>query len=292
MHLTIRFSYGNVNRKPLFANQFSNFIALYNHFQLARKYLLYYVSASNGKGHGVHSPFVFDFIKNVLSDKKKHACYSKIEQRRKELLANNDLIEVEDFGAGSSVMASSLRKVNAIARSSVKSKKYGQLLFRMTQYYQPSSVLELGTSLGITSSYLSQGNPSAKLFTCEGASEIAAIAQQTFDTMGLDNIEIIEGDFAKTLPLLFSRMEIVDFAFVDGNHRKSSTIQYFQQLVDHSLPNSVFVMDDIHWSSDMEEAWTCIQQNPAVTLTIDLFFIGIVFINPTFTVKQHFIVRF
>jgi predicted O-methyltransferase YrrM len=292
MYLTIRFSYGSGNRKPLLANPIPNLIALYNHFQLVRKYLLYYFSASNGKGHGVHSPFVFDFIKNVLSDKKIYACYSKIEQRRKELLANNVLIEVEDFGAGSSLIASSSRKVNAIAASSVKSKKYGQLLFRMIQYYQPSSLLELGTSLGITSSYLSQGNPSAKLITCEGASKIAAIAQQTFDTMGLDNIEIIEGDFTKTLPLLFSRMKTVGFAFVDGNHRKSSTIQYFQQLVDHSLPNSIFVMDDIHWSSEMEEAWSCIQQNPAVTLTIDLFFMGVVFINPTIKVKQHFTIRF
>ena len=265
---------------------------MYNHFQLARKYLLYWLTASNGKGHGVHSPFVFDFINKVLTDQKKYPWYSEIEKCRKALLANSEWIEVEDFGAGSSLLASNRRKVNAIARSSVKPRKYGQLLFRMIQYYQPSCILELGTSLGITSSYLSQGNPLAKFYTCEGASKIATIAQQTFDSMGLDNIEIIEGDFAKTLPLLFSTMKIVDFAFVDGNHRKSSTIQYFQQLLDHSLPNSIFVMDDIHWSSEMEQAWQCIQQNPAVTLTIDLFFIGIVFINPTFKVKQHFTIRF
>ncbi len=265
---------------------------MYNHFQLARKYLLYYLSASNGKGHGVHSPFVFDFIKNVLSDKKKYACYDKVEQRRKEMLANKEQIAVEDFGAGSSLTPSNWRRVNAIAGSSVKSKKYGQLLFRMVQYYRPSTILELGTSLGITSSYLSQGNPSAKLFTCEGAEKVAAIAQQNFDSMQLDNIEIITGDFATTLPLLFSRMQIVDFAFIDGNHRQSSTIQYFQQLIDHSCTSSIIVLDDIHWSSEMEAAWTYIQQHPAVTLTIDLFFVGMVFIDPAYKVKQHFTIRF
>lgn len=208
------------------------------------------------------------------------------------MLANNELVAVEDFGAGSSLTPSIWRKVNAIARSSVKPKKYGQLLFRMVQYYRPSTVLELGTSLGITSSYLSQGNPAAKLFTCEGAGEIAAIAQQNFDSMRLDNIEIITGDFATTLPLLFSSMNIVDFAFIDGNHRKSATIQYFQQLIDHSSPSSIIVLDDIHWSTEMEEAWSSIRHHPAVTLTIDLFFIGMVFIDPAYKVKQHFTIRF
>ena len=265
---------------------------MYNHFQLTRKYLLYYLTASNGKGHGVHSPFVFDFIKKVLTDQKKYPCYSEIEKCRKALLANSEWIEVEDFGAGSSLLASNRRKVNTIARSSVKQRKYGQLLFRMIQYYQPSCILELGTSLGITSSYLSQGNPSAQFYTCEGAGKIAAIAQQNFNTFQLKNTEIIVGDFAKTLPLVFSRMKTIDFAFIDGNHRKSSTIRYFQQLLDHSIPSSIFVLDDIHWSSEMEEAWFNIQQHPAVTLTIDLFFMGIVFINPVFKVKQHFIIRF
>ena len=265
---------------------------MYNHFQLSQKFLYYYLTASNGKGHGVHSPFVFDFIKNVLTDRKIYDCYNKVEDCRKVLLSNEELIEVENFGAGSSLTPSSKRKVNAIAGSSLKSKKFGQLLFRMIQYYQPAVLLELGTSLGITSSYLSFGNPSAKLFTCEGAEKIASIAQKNFDSMNLSNIEIIAGDFSKTLPSLLTNMRKVDFAFVDGNHRKSSTINYFHQLLDYSKTTSIFVMDDIHWSSEMEEAWIYIQHHPAVTLTIDLFFIGIVFVNPDYKVKQHFKIRF
>jgi predicted O-methyltransferase YrrM len=146
--------------------------------------------------------------------------------------------------------------------------------------------------LGITSAYLSFGNPSAKLFTCEGAGSIAAIAQKNFDSMRLNNIELIVGDFSKTLPSLLSNLKPIDFAFVDGNHRKASTIDYFQQLLNYSKTTSILVMDDIHWSSEMEEAWMYIQHHPAVTLTIDLFFIGIVFVNPDYKVKQHFKIRF
>ncbi|MGG9971288.1 O-methyltransferase [Ferruginibacter sp. SUN002] len=261
---------------------------MFTPFQLAKKYLHYRLTASNGKGHGVHSPFVFDFIKNVLRDKKQYGCYSRIEPVRKELLSNNKTIEVEDFGAGSSVIKSNQRVVKDIAASSLKPKKYAQLLFRMVQYYQPKTIVELGTSLGVTTSYLASGNVNGKVYTCEGAKEIATIAKQNFATLNIKNIDVIEGDFTKTLPTLFTQLQDVDFAFIDGNHRKEPTIEYFKQLLSHSTPSVLMVFDDIHWSKEMEGAWAEIQQHPQVTLTIDLFFIGIVCINTDFKVKQHF----
>ncbi len=266
--------------------------SLHSPFQLAKKYLHYYLNASNGKGHGVHSPFVFDFIKNILRDKKQYECYTAIELKRKKLKANNTLIEVEDFGAGSSVIKSNRRIVKDIANSSLKPRKFAQLLFRMVQYYQPATIIELGTSFGITSSYLSSGNKNAQLYTCEGATNIAAIAQQNFDALQIKNIQLVNGDFAKTLPSLLNKIGGVDFAFIDGNHRKEPTVKYFQELLNHSKASTILVFDDIHWSAEMEAAWAIIRQNPTVTLTVDLFFIGLVFINPDFKVKQHFAIRF
>jgi len=184
------------------------------------------------------------------------------------------------------------RVVKDIANSSLKSRKYAQLLFRMVEYYKPATLVELGTSFGITAAYLSFGNKNSKLYTCEGAGNIAAIARETFDSLKIKNIEISKGDFAKTLPILLAKLKVVDFAFIDGNHRKEPTLQYFQQLLKHSTATSIFVFDDIHWSAEMEAAWSVIQEDPAVTLTIDLFFIGLVFINPDFKVKQHFTIRF
>ena len=124
---------------------------MYSPFQLAKKYLKYYFTSSNGKGHGVHSPFVFDFIKFVLNDKKQYPCYYPVEKLRQNLLMNNDVIEVEDFGAGSAIIKSKQRVVKDIAASSLKSKKYSQLLFRIVQHYKSINILELGTSFGTTS---------------------------------------------------------------------------------------------------------------------------------------------
>lgn len=263
---------------------------MYTAFQLAKKYAHYYLTASNGKGHGVHSPFVFDFIINVLNDKKNYACYIAIEKRRTALKKDTTAIEVEDFGAGSAVIRSNKRVVKDIAASSLKPKKFAQLLFRIAQYYKPATILELGTSFGITTAYLAGAG--ATVYTCEGASSIAVIAKQTFAQLQLQNIQLAEGDFEKTLPVLLKQINTIDLAFIDGNHKKEPTLEYFEQLLRHCKRSSILIFDDIHWSKEMEAAWAAIKAHSSVTLTIDLFFIGLVFLRPDFKVKQHFAIRF
>jgi predicted O-methyltransferase YrrM len=240
----------------------------------------------------MHSPFVFDFIKNVLGDKKKYDWYQIIETGRQKLLKQTAEIEVEDFGAGSAIIKTNKRKVADIARSSLKPKKYAQLLYRIVNHYKPLTILELGTSFGITTSYLAAGNTYANVYTMEGSAAIAEIAQKTFGRLGLTNIQLITGNFNNTLPELLLKLNTIDLAFIDGNHRKEATLDYFSKLLNHSTLNSIFIFDDIHWSAGMEEAWATIKQHPSVTLTIDLFFIGIVFLNPDFKIPQHFTIRF
>lgn len=265
---------------------------MYSTFQLAKKFIHYYLTASNGKGHGVHSPFVYNFIENILTDKKEYTCYSRIEAQRKILLQDETIIEVEDFGAGSTVIKTNKRVIKKIAASSLKSKKFAQLLYRIVQHYQPKTIVELGTSLGITSSYLAAGSTKTKLFTCEGSANIAAKAMQIFTNLNYSNLTLVEGDFAKTLPPLLSNLQEIDLAFVDGNHKKEPTITYFHQLLQHSTNNTILIFDDIHWSAEMEAVWEQIKKEAKVMLTLDLFFIGLVFINTDFKEKQHFKIRF
>jgi predicted O-methyltransferase YrrM len=209
-----------------------------------------------------------------------------------DLLSDSRMFIVEDFGAGSKFLKKHERSIKSIARNAAKSKKYGQLLFRMVRYYQPATILELGTSLGITTSYLSLAKRDAKLVTMEGAAAIADVAKLNFNKLGLSNIDIVEGNFDYKLESVLTEFETLDFIFVDGNHRKEPTEGYFQQLLPKLNNDSIIVFDDIHWSREMEEAWETIKNNPAVRCTVDLFFIGIVFIRKEFKEKQHFQIRF
>ena len=265
--------------------------AMYTHLQLAKKYLHYYLTASNGRGHGIHSPFVYDFIRHVLRDTKKYPAYEKIEALRRSLLRDGRTIEVEDMGAGSLQVPHRQKKISRIAAAFLKSPKLAQLLYRVARYYQPKTIVELGTSLGITTCYLAAATD-AGLYTLEGSVATAGIAEENFRKAGLPKIEIVTGNFDTTLEPMLAQMQAVDMAFIDGNHRQEPTLRYFRQLLAKADDHSVFVLDDIHWSREMEAAWETIKTDPAVTLSIDLFFTGFVFFRKDFRVKQHFVIRF
>lgn len=265
---------------------------MYSKGQLLLKYVHYYFNASNGKGHGMHSPFVFDFITKLLNDKTIYPEYTKVEALRNQLLNDSTVLVVEDFGAGSTIDKKSERSISSIAKNAAKPKKFGQLLFRMVKYYQPANILELGTSLGITTSYLSLAKPDTRLITMEGSKEIVDIAKRTLKVMKTRNVEIIEGNFDNTLSAVVRGLSAVDLAFIDGNHRQEPTERYFKELLAKTNNDSILVFDDIHWSSEMEAVWETIKNNAVVTCSIDLFFIGVVFFRKEFKEKQHFTIRF
>ena len=265
---------------------------MFSRWQLAKKYIHYYCTASNGKGHGVHSPFVFEFITKVLNDKRHFDAYDQVEALRRQLLADKTELEVEDFGAGSAISNTSRRTVSRIAKHAAKSKKFSQLLFRIVHYYRPDTVLELGTSLGISTAYMALANPVARVITGEGSEAIAQQAVINFQELSLQRIELVPGNFDNTLPAILKRLPSVELAFIDGNHRLEPTLRYFEQLLPHITDHTIIILDDIHWSSGMEQAWQQVKDHPAVTLTIDLFFIGLVCFRKDFKVKQHFSIRF
>lgn len=253
------------------------------------KYLKHQLNAANRKGHGVHSPFVYAFIRNVLNDKRKFYAFEQIEKCRKDLLANNNVLTVEDFGAGSGTKKSKQRSILEIAGSSLKPKKISQLLFRIANYFSASRILELGTSFGITTAYMASANAAATVWTLEEASAVADVASSNFEKLGLKNINLTKGDFDETLGPVLDAIDKLDLVFIDGNHRYEPTIRYFEQLLPKLHEGSILIFDDIHCSKEMEDAWDQIRENASVTLTIDLFFIGLVFFRKESIVKQDFI---
>jgi len=265
---------------------------MYSKFQLARKYFQYYLTASNGKGHGIHSPFVFEFVTRVLNDKYKFDAYDLVESLRRKLEQDMTVIDVEDLGAGSAKSNAPKRIVSNIAIHSAKSRKLGQLLFRVANYYKPKNILELGTSLGISSAYMAIANPDAHVLTAEGSRSLADIARSNFQHLHLNNIKVVEGNFENSLSTMLEKLPTIDLAFIDGNHRKEPTLSYFKRLVSKATPKTIFIFDDIHWSREMEDAWKIIQDHPDVTCTIDIFFMGFVFFRSELKTKRHFTIRF
>ncbi|MBT8394684.1 MAG: class I SAM-dependent methyltransferase [Bacteroidia bacterium] len=248
---------------------------------------LKFIFGSTNK-HGIHSPFVFDLVTKCFFDRKEYESYKIIKDYRKQLYHNHDKILIKDYGAGSKVFKSNTREVSQVAKTSGITKKRARLLYRITQYIKPNRVLELGTSLGMSTSAMSLGNPNASILTVEGCPETAAIAKNQFKFYQLNNITLKVNDFKTELKKL--KNEKFDLIYLDGNHQKDATINYFETLIKSVNDRSVVIVDDIHWSKGMTEAWELIKQNQKVTVTIDTFYWGIIFFRKE-QVKQNFKIR-
>jgi predicted O-methyltransferase YrrM len=248
-----------------------------------------FIGHSNNS-HGIHSPFVFDLYNEVLNVKKEYYFFGPIESLRASYLNNVQEINMVDLGAGSTLGKASKRKISKIASTSLQSPKNAALLFRLADYFQPKHIIELGTSLGITTCYLAKAVRKSNIVTIEGNSGLAELAKEGFQKLGIQNITCKTGNFDSHLLPTLKEFKNVDFILFDGNHRLAPTMQYFEQALPFANENSVFIFDDIYWSSEMKQAWQKIKQNPQVTITIDLYDMGLVFFRSGKT-KQDFKLR-
>ena len=258
--------------------------------QQIKSYLKFLFHSKNE--HGVHSPFVFDLVTKCFYDATKYQEYEVLKSYRKSLLENKNTIDVTDFGAGSRVFKSNTREISKIAQTAGITPKNAELLFRIVHYFQPKSILEIGTSLGLATSALSLGNSNAKIITLEGCPNTMATAKKMFQVSSFkfpnNAVDFVNTEFN----LFFENLkpQIFDLVYFDGNHSKKATLEYFEALLPTISNDSVWIFDDIHWSADMEEAWEIIKNHPKISVTIDTFQWGIVFFRVE-QEKEHFIIN-
>jgi predicted O-methyltransferase YrrM len=257
-------------------------------FRLAG-FLKYQVMARHTNGHGIHSPIVFDMAQSVLSRKKEEPYVRKIENLRKSLRKDRREIPFDDFGAGSVAGGPVMKRVSSIASKSPVSRKYGIFLSAMAEKFGGGIILELGTSLGISTLYLASGAPGSVIHTIEGSEKVAALAEENFMKAEADNIIVHKGRFDDLLPGLMENIPPPGLVFIDGNHRKEPLLKYFGIISAKAGKNSVVVIDDINYSAEMAEAWEKIKKSPAATATIDIYRMGIVLLSKTITPNDYII---
>jgi predicted O-methyltransferase YrrM len=249
-------------------------------------YIKYKIKAQNE--HAFHSPFVFDFATKVVYSEKEFYTFDAIEKLRLQLQNNHSSIQLEELGA--KTKGNFNTSIAKVAKQAVLPKKYAQLLFKCIDYFQPNTILELGTNLGLTTGYLAAGNRSSKVFSIEGNKVLADMALQNLKALQIDNVNIVNDLFDKHLPPLL-KANTFDFIYVDGNHTETATLLYFEWLKAKQHPNMVIVFDDIYWSAGMTKAWAQIKKDETVSLTLDLYKYGFVFFKLGME-KQDFVVRF
>lgn len=240
--------------------------------------------------HSLHSPFLYNFYTEVIKADQL-AGFEPLEDLRKSLLASNETLSVTELGAGSRVDNGQTRKVADIARHASTPPSFSRLLNRIISKNNFTHILELGTSLGQNTLYIQQACPEGAIYTLEGSPEIAQVAREHFDKFNAANIHLIEGNIDDTLAPTLEKLDMVDLAYLDANHRYEPTIRYFEQILPKLHEQSILVIDDIHWSKEMNQAWQVLIQHPRVSLSLDLFEGGLLFFNPELK-KEHYILDF
>ncbi|VAW28872.1 hypothetical protein MNBD_BACTEROID07-1809 [hydrothermal vent metagenome] len=262
-----------------------------NQIWLTKSYLAYLAKAKTR--YKVHSPFVFDLVENVLKDKAKYPEYRKIETYKKKVCHSKTIIETVDFGARtkSKRYTTSMEKVGDIVKRRSQHKKQARLLYRLSRHFQPQNILEFGTAAGFSTAYIKAPVPQSKMFTMEGCPNLAEVASHNLKELKITNTEIRTGDFGVTLPGVLKNFEKLDFVFFDGNHRRKPTLDYYNRCVELAHENTLFIFDDIHWSPGMEDAWNTVKKDERVSVSLDIFWFGLVFFRKGI-IKQDFIIRY
>jgi predicted O-methyltransferase YrrM len=236
--------------------------------------------------HSLHSPFFFDFYTNIVKRSTRDGKIQSIEKLRQELLSNKRKVTINDLG---SARSKNQRSISSIARTSLSSARFSGLYKKIIDHFNSRTVVELGTSLGVNTLYLAH-KQDAQVVTFEGSEALANIATLTFEFAGAKNILLIQGNIDTTLPAYLQTVRKLDFVFIDANHLYQPTLSYFHQVITKVTETSIVVLDDIHYSADMQKAWHEIKNHKLVYGSADLFRCGILFFDPSLN-KQHVILQ-
>jgi predicted O-methyltransferase YrrM len=241
------------------------------------QYSLHQVQGVSPKRAGLPFP---DYVFNneSVAGFVEPALYDHYNTLRNALLEDRRSIKVTDFGAGDKEVFE--RPIASIAKKSSQKLRYNRLQFQIIRHIAPKTILEMGTSLGLSTALFAMAAPNARIITMEGCPNTAALAGSLFEKLGLQNVELIQGEFDKNLEGVLKDLGKADYIFFDGNHRMVPTLNYFLKGISYSHHESVFVFDDIRWSDQMVEAWKEINKHPSITLSLDMYQLGVLMFNP------------
>ncbi|MBX3163142.1 MAG: class I SAM-dependent methyltransferase [Bacteroidetes bacterium] len=252
----------------------------------AKQFIKHFFSAKR-KGHGVHSPFAYQLCEEVFYNENAFYDFETLSFVREDLLNDKTVLRIEDFGAGSKAFKSNQRKVKDIAAKAISTQKQSEIFYKLINFLKAKHCLELGTSLGLNTLYFAKAAKHGSVTSIEGSKSLFDVANALAKKQKAENINFICGKFDEVLPKILNEIPALDVLYIDGNHAYEATLNYFKMALQKKHNNSVFIFDDIYWSAGMTKAWEEIKHHASVTLSIDMFYFGLIFFREEVKEKRH-----
>jgi len=225
--------------------------------------------------HSLHSPYLFNLYTSSIKSAKGIQPDSRIEELRKLYEKDHQIVPGDVFGAGSRFRKKKANRLSYITRRGLSRSKYSVLLLSLINYFKCRIVLELGTSIGLNTLYLSKGKFVEKVITFEGNRHLAEIAQSHFESIPDIQIDLVIGNIDHTFKKWLEQNKRIDFVFLDANHTAEATARYVELAITWLVRPFILVIDDIYWSAGMTKAWNQICSYPQRKLCLDFFQMGI-----------------
>ena len=219
------------------------------------------------KGHGVHSPFVFDLITNVVADQCAYYSYNDISRIRLLLTQKEEFIHCN---------GKRMTVKKAVQRYGI-SKKEGEFLFRLTNHYKPRSILAIGSSVGLAPLYLTRYDSTVQCITLESVPDFAEIATHLLSKETNPSLQIRAGAYHESVPESLLQFALIDFIFADKNVGINDLDVIFNQCLPFIHNDTMCVLAGIRSSDEKYYFWEQICQHPQVTIAVDLFQMGLLF---------------
>jgi predicted O-methyltransferase YrrM len=266
----------------------------------AAAYLRHLLTARSTAGHGVHSPYVYDFLTKVVRNKTDVKIVRQVESLRRAMLSDKRSIRVTDLGAGSATKAGGERLVAEIARTAAVPKREAGLLSRIVLSKEQGAwgmghgalsmekgiILELGTTLGISTLAMALAAPGRRVVTVEGCPVLASMARENLQRYGASNAEVMNIEFSAALECLRKDGLSVSFAFIDGNHRGPALTEYVSKIAALG-EEMIIVADDIRLTKEMFLAWKSVAASGIAPVTMETLRLGIFFLKHSITPGRY-----
>ncbi len=206
------------------------------------------------------------------------ATMGEIYEYSKMLSKDSTVLKVKDEGAGSKILREDKRVVSEIYKSSASSLKYCSLYQKVIKKFKINSVLELGTSLGISTLSFALARDGVRVTTIEACPQTLRYTRSNFNNLGLNNVEFINNTFDSVFDNEILKGRSFDMIFLDGNHQYRSTLNYYHYINENlSAGQCIYLFDDINWTIEMYRAWKEISAMNRKYLRINTGRQGIVF---------------
>ena len=251
-----------------------------------RKSVLLYRSIRYRKGFGVHSPFVFNLITKVIEERCGYYSFNEIELLRKQLLFRNEYITYPDRRNKGKMRR---RRIGEIVKREAIRPKHGALLFRLANYFKSKHILQLGPTMGLSTLYLTSYATDVRCIALESVPEFAAIAEQDYQKGARNPIDLRVGSYRQLLPKALEEMEQLDFVFFNTLYEPEDNLWLFNECIKHVHDGTLFVFEGIKENRKMRQLWHDVCLHPDVTVTLDLYSLGIIVFHKKLHKKDYIV---